>query len=224
MADGEDWYVACSDEELYYEKDVEYELDENNRRIWVPNQQTLNKLFLEIEKNGNLTLAWQCPGRISPSQYEKQKKQEEQEPEQKPTPSKNDAKSEFDFDNDFDDEDLDDKSFVSLSAAIPKRSFGEYMSDAPCRYKLLMFCIQTGLKKSQTDLSSVMQNIKKYQAIDTTEKSSSGFKFKSPEVKFDSDAKPDQKLNQDLDKLDLDAKPEPEAKPPALSAYDMEDF
>ncbi|KAJ6220011.1 hypothetical protein RDWZM_005823 [Blomia tropicalis] len=144
VQDDSNWVVECSDEEDYFEPNIEYRTV-NGIRVWEPSGEDIVRLYEEIEANGYNKLEWQCPGRISPSQLNQDNVVNDQSDETEINDDVNDKKdkSKFDFDIDFDD---DDDQFNASSARVPKR--------API------------VKKSHIDLSQVMSNIKKYQMID----------------------------------------------------------
>lgn len=101
------WSVECSDEEGYFESNVNYRrLPAGGGRIWEPSGEEIGRLYGEMETVGLNRLQWQCPGRISPSQLAQETTdgQFENPEDSNSLAGGSQTKSKFDFDNEFDDE------------------------------------------------------------------------------------------------------------------------
>lgn len=83
---GDDWDYPCSDEELpkagiYIGKE------------WIPDVNELEDLYNNIDKTGQITLEWKCPGRRAPSPVHLNK---DNQPDIPQSPIR-EEKSDFDF-------------------------------------------------------------------------------------------------------------------------------
>lgn len=159
--------VECSDEEGYFEPQIVYRTKEDGSRIWEPRGEDIVLLYEEIEAKTFNPLDWKCPGRISPSQLD-QLEAKVKANETNDSINTSQIKSEFDFDNDFDDDDNFGNNQNNLvtkrtnQGKLPRKKTSINHLFPPT----LIFSLPTTvLKKSQTNLSKVMQNIKKYKVI-----------------------------------------------------------
>ncbi|KAJ2946773.1 hypothetical protein O0L34_g12837 [Tuta absoluta] len=84
---GDDWDLACSDDEL--SKSGVF-IGKN----WMPDPNDLEDLYKTIDKNGTLPLEWKCPGRRAPSPAPISKENQQSEI---PTSPIREEKSDFDF-------------------------------------------------------------------------------------------------------------------------------
>ena len=162
----QNWSVECSDDENYFEPSDNYRISSDGTRIWEPSGVDIVRLYEEIEANGFNKLEWQCPGRISPSQLNQDANDGQYSQLDDSNSLTNQTKSKFDFDNEF-----DDASFKKTSnTRVAKRAQGLFchlftlLALSNINSKLILHFID--VKKSQTNLSKVMLDIKKYQMID----------------------------------------------------------
>ena len=115
--------IDCSDDENYFSQDVHYRTSSDGTRVWEPCGDDIVLLYEEIELKGYVPLEWQCPGRISPTQFDQINKEKSSITESNNSSTNNDqTKSEFDFDNDFG---FDDGDTLSTSnSRVTKRTQG----------------------------------------------------------------------------------------------------
>ncbi|KAH9415076.1 hypothetical protein DERP_013546 [Dermatophagoides pteronyssinus] len=161
--DSNDIWANCSDEETYYESNVHYRLHPSNRnvRLWEPSGVDIVTLYEQIKTNGYVELEWKCPGRISPSQLtDDQQMNESNDGKQNNEQESNDheqvEKTEFDFDNAFDED----------STLSPNKSTNRLLGKHSRSQSMIT------KTKTTTNLTKVMQNIKKYQLNDSSDQSS----------------------------------------------------
>ncbi|KAH7644151.1 uncharacterized protein LOC124493345 [Dermatophagoides farinae] len=162
--DSSDIWADCSDEETYYEPNVHYRIHpiHRNVRLWEPSGMDIVTLYEQIKTNGYVELEWKCPGRISPSQLTDNQQMDESNDGQRNNDKESGdqeqvEKTEFDFDNAFDDDDDDDPTNKSTNRVLGKHSRSQPMITKT---------------KTTTNLTKVMQNIKKYQLNDSSDQSS----------------------------------------------------
>lgn len=83
---GDDWELACSDDELSKSGILV-------GKHWMPDPNELEDLYKNIDKSGTVSLNWKCPGRRAPSPLHVSK---ENQPEMPASPVR-EEKSNFDF-------------------------------------------------------------------------------------------------------------------------------
>lgn len=171
LEDQENWSVECSDEEGYFDRAVNYRiLPAGGGRIWEPSGGDIARLYGEMETVGFNKLQWQCPGRISPSQLQTESidGQFENKEDSDSLTTGSQTKSKFDFDNEFDDEESGNPPSLIGSSSGNKVTAKRTQSMFLFFVLFIVFnnLFFTVVKKSQTNLSKVMLNIKKYQMID----------------------------------------------------------
>ncbi|KPM09779.1 PAXIP1-associated protein-like protein [Sarcoptes scabiei] len=144
-----DFLAECSDEEQFFDPNEKYrqlKIGSRTVRIWEPSGSDIANLYEEIKEKGVVDLEWQCPGRISPTEYDSMMNAKSESPNTSSTDQTQADKTEFDFDNDFDDE----TNPIETKSQVMRKN---YSADP--------------MKKSQTtNLTKVMQDIKKYQLMD----------------------------------------------------------
>lgn len=111
--------VECSDEETYFEPSESYRSTASGSRIWEPTGDAIGRLYEEIETTGVNKLEWQCPGRISPSQFNLQEPDDGQFTaleEGGSLAGGDQTKSKFDFDDEFDNDNFGSSSNAKVAA------------------------------------------------------------------------------------------------------------
>ena len=146
--ESEDWYVECSDEEVY--KSRKYVKGQMTH--WQPNPSDIVEIFSEIDKNGpeSIKLDWTCHGRrpLTPST-------ESEYSDSGDEAAKESAKAAMDFDFDADEDLNTTPSLAASRKTLPGSAQRELKGSA---------------RKRTSDYKSILSNLERQRKIDSAGK------------------------------------------------------
>lgn len=150
--DDPDWYVACSDEEVYTETGLP---KGKLGTAWRPKSEDVVTMFERIQREGTLPLRWVCPGRRPPTpqplgdddEYETDDDSDDEKNAHGTnvaTPSAHEKNDDFDFD-------VDDSS--ATPKLTPRRPLGQRE-------------LKGSARKKTTSFNNVLSNMKRHRQMD----------------------------------------------------------
>ncbi len=154
----EDWFVECSDEEVYTKSGYK----KGQMKTWEPEPKEIIEIFESIDKNGeeSITLNWSCYGR-RPMTPETESEYSDSGDEA----AKESAKAAMDFDFDM-DEDLNSTPTLAASRkALPGSSQRELKGSA---------------RKRTTDYKSILSNLERQKKLDNAERAAANSATSTP--------------------------------------------
>ncbi|TRY75623.1 hypothetical protein TCAL_14592 [Tigriopus californicus] len=150
--DDPDWYVACSDEEVYVETGT---AKGSLGTAWRPKSEEVVTMFERIQREGTLPLRWVCPGRRPPTPQplddDNEYETDDDAEDEKNAPGSNSATPLAQEKNDDFDFDVDDSS--ATPKLTPRRPLGQRE-------------LKGSARKKTTSFNNVLSNMKRHRQMD----------------------------------------------------------